>query len=217
MKVLLQKLLRSRLIWRLSGLTWPTAVITTKGSYLSEERYLEACRKECELLKQYAKAGFQVLEFGCGLGGNSIAVAPHAGRVVGLDINPFFVGQARKIASRRQATNCEFVSYDGGRLPFDDGRFDMVFSIGVFERIPKPLVDFYVGEFNRVLKSGGISCQSFLNQNARQNEAFLRKLGKEAYVYFGRDELATLHDRKQLKVERVIDWPINDVFVARKP
>ncbi len=212
-KRLLQRILGTRWAWRLSGLTYATAVVATKGSWRAVPDYLAGCREESAYLLPLLSASARVLEFGCGLGGNTLALAGSVREAVGLDINPLFVRIARRLARRAGAGNAAFVSYDGGALPFPAGRFDLVFSIGVFERIPKEAVARYLAECRRCLAPGGRSAQYFLGPRARET-AFASRLGADAYVYFGRDELPGLHARCGLAVREIVPWPAGHAVVS---
>jgi ubiquinone/menaquinone biosynthesis C-methylase UbiE len=54
-----------------------------------------------------------------------------------------------------QRSGINYVIYDGGRIPFEANRFDVVCSHTVFEHLRRPEVT--VSEVYRVLKPGGLS------------------------------------------------------------
>lgn len=101
----------------------------------------EVFSKKTEVIK--------VLDLGCGVG-DSIdlfkAVNPNIDWY-GLDIEG-----SPEVLSRTR-TDANFYKYDGVNIPFDDNKFDMVFSIQVFEHIRYP--DQLLPEVARVLKNGG--------------------------------------------------------------
>jgi SAM-dependent methyltransferase len=66
------------------------------------------------------------LDFGCGVGRLARAMAAHAGSVVGVDVSPGMLEEARKHAP----PNLEFV------LSLPDRTFDWINSIIVFQHIP---------------------------------------------------------------------------------
>ena len=103
----------------------------------------------------------RVMDLGCGAG-DSVdlfrSVDPEV-EWVGVDIE-----DSPEVAERRR-TDAEFVSYDGRRLPFDDGSFELVYCKQVLEHVEHP--GELVGEAARVLQPGG-----WLAGSTSQLEAF---------------------------------------------
>ena len=203
-RVAFQRFLRSRLVWRLSGLSWWSACKATKGKVMDRAGYLAHCAGEMDFIMEHLRPGDRVLEFGCGLGGNAHAVAGKVARMVGVDINGLYIRWARRV--NRDRPNTEFIAYDGMTLPFEDGVFSLVYSWAVFERLPKDLVESYLKEFCRVLEPGGRTAVYFLRRNALET-GFSELLGDDIYVFWEQDELRALHVRLGLTVQRIIDWP----------
>ena len=106
-----------------------------------------------------AKAGIQptweVLDAGSGLGGPSRYLAEtFACRVVGVDLMPSFVEVAQLLARRTKlADRVSYMVGDLTDLPFDQGRFDAVWTQHVVMNI-RHREQLY-GEIRRVLKPGG--------------------------------------------------------------
>src|SRR5579859_6952403 len=105
-----QKALRSTLVWRYSGVTYPTAVLATSGRLLSRSDYLAACQHQMDALRPFWFHRSRVLEFGSGLGGNLLSIAPYVGCGVGLDVNRWFTRLAKSLQRSTAATNLQFVS-----------------------------------------------------------------------------------------------------------
>lgn len=210
---LLQRLLRHRLVWRLSGLTFTSAVKATKGRVMGMSAYRAFCEREIQFLYEHLEPDHVVAEFGCGLGGNCAAISRRADRVVGVDINPLFIRQARRVAC--DCSNCEFTTYGGGDLPLADESVDVLFCWAVFERIPKAQVEAYVHEFRRVLKRGGLCVAYYLGEKAKAT-GFADLLGEAAYLYWHQPEVQDLLERTGFDVESWIEWPTAYVPLARK-
>jgi ubiquinone/menaquinone biosynthesis C-methylase UbiE len=71
-----------------------------------------------------------VLDFGCGNGRLTHLLASRAGHVTGVDISESLIAAAREANDDER---CEFVLYDGVRLPFDDGSFDALVTAVVLQ------------------------------------------------------------------------------------
>ena len=105
-------------------------------------------------LEARVAAGFSptdILDLGCGVGATADAFAsllPNA-RWTGVDIET-----SPEVAQRGAAGAREFVTFDGVNLPFDDARFDLIFTHQVFEHVrhPEPLL----AEVRRCLSADGL-------------------------------------------------------------
>ncbi|HET9051576.1 MAG TPA: class I SAM-dependent methyltransferase, partial [Candidatus Dormibacteraeota bacterium] len=96
------------------------------------------------------------LDFGCGVGRLTQALAPHAERVVGVDIAPSMVERARALAAG--IANVAFEVGDSGDLRgHPDGSCDLLCSFLVLQHIPTEIALGYVSEFVRVLRPGGVA------------------------------------------------------------
>lgn len=95
-----------------------------------------------------------VLDFGSGTGGMSHYFAPVSGRFVAMDVNEAYLETLRRshqgTATESRVTT---VCADAGRLPFEDGEFDLVVSFEVIEHVPDEKAA--LREIFRVLKPGG--------------------------------------------------------------
>lgn len=115
-----------------------------------------------------------VLDIGCGTGGPSIALARKMGaRVLGIDIEPQLLDRARVLAEQAGvADRIEFRLVTPGPLPFEDNRFDLVFSKDALIHIPDKQALY--AEIRRVLKPGGaLAASDWLSgENADDDEAF---------------------------------------------
>jgi 2-polyprenyl-3-methyl-5-hydroxy-6-metoxy-1,4-benzoquinol methylase len=95
-----------------------------------------------------------VLDFGCGVGRNALALAERSEYVYGLDVSPAVLREADRNANRRNLTNVEWM--DAERLPELDGRYDVVVSFYVFQHIPTRQGERIIDTLVRGLRPGGI-------------------------------------------------------------
>lgn len=98
-------------------------------------------------------AGWTVIDVGCGTG-RAIPVLREAvgpsGRVIGLDLTPEMLDQARP---RCAAARAALVLADARRLPLADKAADAVFAAGLVTHLPQPAAGF--AELARVTRPGG--------------------------------------------------------------
>ena len=86
---------------------------------------------------------------GTGAGAFALALAPLVREVIGVDLVPELLEQARK----RAPANVELVEADAVALPFDDGSFDLVVSGRTLHHVARP--ERVLAEAVRVLRPGG--------------------------------------------------------------
>jgi SAM-dependent methyltransferase len=97
-----------------------------------------------------------VLDFGCGIGRVSAALASLAGEVVGVDLSERMIAEARARASG--LPNVSFESTDGAALPFPDGRFDLILAVDSYPYLVRAGGDVlprHLDEAARLLRPGG--------------------------------------------------------------
>lgn len=94
------------------------------------------------------------LDFGCGVGRLTAALAVHFGSVTGVDISPSMLSHARKLHADNP--RCRFVHNDSLDLQaFPSGCFDLVYSSLVLQHMPAAMAGGYLAEFVRVVRPGG--------------------------------------------------------------
>jgi ubiquinone/menaquinone biosynthesis C-methylase UbiE len=86
---------------------------------------------------------------GTGAGAFALALAPLVRQVVGVDVVPELLAQARA----RAPENVELVEADGRALPFPAASFDLVCSARTLHHTTRP--ERVVAEMTRVLRPGG--------------------------------------------------------------
>lgn len=208
-------ILRTNFVWRLTGISYATAVVATRGRYRKLEDYIHDSRGRMQAFSGYL-SGKKVVEFGCGMGGNLISISPIIRFGVGIDINKRYVRLANRLRMARGITNLSFFTYDGEHVPIPRSFApDVVFEIGVFERISKGKVIDYVKQLRMILEDNGVMILFFLVEHAKDLE-FVTKLGERAYVYWTSHELEIIFEGMGLSILEVRDWGFAKVYVLRK-
>ena len=96
------------------------------------------------------------LDFGCGVGRLSRALAGRFDRVIGVDISASMLAHARRLNADR--ANIEFVENAAPDLRFvDDASVDLVYSVITLQHTPAQLQRGYIAEFMRVLAADGLA------------------------------------------------------------
>lgn len=119
------------------------------------EREIEALLRRTHALG-CAPSLESALDFGCGVGRLTRALAGRFQEVVGVDISEAMIDKARELnPSLAHVSFVVNVREDLGLFP--DGRFGFVYSNIVLQHLPTRTMIFgYVGEFLRVLAPGGL-------------------------------------------------------------
>jgi SAM-dependent methyltransferase len=142
---------------------WAVHVAPDKrGGQWDVEEFLALGRQDVATAREWLRAlGLpvtwrRVLDFGCGAGRLSQALAEHAEEVVGVDVSEPMLATAGKLD--RSGGKCRFVHNDVPDLSrFAAGEFDLVYSELVLQHLPLDAIEAYLAEFMRVLHPGGVA------------------------------------------------------------
>ena len=94
-----------------------------------------------------------MLDVCCGNGVLTLDFAPHVAQVIGLDLTPAMLEQARLAQRAKGIGNVTWIEGDINALPFADNGFSLVTCSSAFHHVPDPAPAF--AELARVCRSGG--------------------------------------------------------------
>lgn len=97
----------------------------------------------------------RALDFGCGVGRLTRALAQRSERVDGVDVSPTMIAAARRFAQDEPRIRYHVVAMPDLRT-FPSGSFDLGLSILVLQHIPPPFAEGYIRELARVAAPGGV-------------------------------------------------------------
>ncbi len=98
----------------------------------------------------------RALDFGCGVGRVTQALAPYFDRVDGVDIAPSMIRLANQ--HNHHGDRCQYHENTSPDLTlFDASTFDFVYSRIVLMHVPPRLTKRYLAEFSRILRPGGVA------------------------------------------------------------
>jgi len=98
-----------------------------------------------------AGAGSRVLSLGCGIGDTELLLAPHVKEVVGVDLSPAAVRQARADAARLGVRNARFEEGSGA-----EGVFDVAMAIFFLHHLADEALAAFPARLRGWLAAGGV-------------------------------------------------------------
>lgn len=160
-----------RRVWEALGRDDPLWAVLSdadkRGRRWNPEEFLATGRAEIDAHMQMLSARqlpagrALALDFGCGAGRLSRALAAHFDRVVGIDVSASMIEAAR--ALNGDVGNIEFRRNTSPRIEgVADASVDLVYSSMTLQHIPTRLAIGYVEEFFRVLAPGGVAVFQFV-------------------------------------------------------
>lgn len=148
-------------VWEHLGATDPYWAVLTENEFRGGEaraEFFASGRTEvAELLKVLGHdewpADTLAVDFGCGVGRITFALAEHFDNVVGVDVAASMLDEAR--ANNPFPDRVRFVHNDASTLPFPDDSVDLLVTVITLQHIPPSLTIRYLLEMIRVTKPGG--------------------------------------------------------------
>ena len=102
-----------------------------------------------------ATAATRVLSLGCGIGDTELLLAEHAAQVVGLDLSPSAVRQARADAARAGRANLRYIQGTITTAGLAPGSFDVVMAIFFLHHVPDGMLEALPRQIYELLAPGG--------------------------------------------------------------
>ena len=132
----------------------------------------------------------RVLEVGCGTGYWLSLLAPHAGRIFGLDLSAGMLRQAQ-----RRPPAPTVAQGQAGALPFTSASFDLIICVNALHHFPDPRA--FIAETRRLLRAGGTLVNVGMDPHAGRDRWYL-------YDYFpGTRET---DQRRFASAGTLVDW-----------
>jgi SAM-dependent methyltransferase len=156
---------RLRATWRTLGTDDPLWAILSRpdkrGGRWNADEFFAAGESEIGAMEAFCSGLGRprehrlALDFGCGVGRISRALASRYADVVGIDIASSMLDQARRLNGH--LPNVRFIENATPRLPFADASADLVYSVITLHHMPRALQRAYISEFLRVLAPHGLA------------------------------------------------------------
>jgi len=133
-----------------------------RNSRWRQEEFFATGRKEIETVLGYADSigicidkNLPALDFGCGVGRLTRAMAEYFSECCGVDISPKMISMAQELS--RDRSHCHFQLNEDTRLKsLQDNYFGFIYTSLVLQHIAHPYSHQYIAELLRVLKPGGV-------------------------------------------------------------
>lgn len=140
------------------------AIISTPGKMGGKwdlNEFLQTGRHEIDQLLETLSSNdieferSSALDFGCGVGRLTQALARYFESVCGVDISPTMIENARTLNQYREKCTYHLNARADLRL-FEDDQFSFIYSSIVLQHMEPDVARSYLAEFGRILKPGGL-------------------------------------------------------------
>lgn len=138
-----------------------------KGNKWDLNDFLATGEKEIGDLISYIETSLKIkgdrlaaLDFGCGMGRLSLALAKYYEQVIGIDISETMINLANQVLDGHRNNLNGRVTYilnNSNAIPLEDNKCDLIYSNIVLQHMNSDNALFYITEFVRVLKKDGLA------------------------------------------------------------
>ena len=185
--------------------------------------YEEAYRRTAQLRLKHLSSTARVLDFACGTGIVTVAMAPHVGSIRAIDISEEMVTRAAAKVSAQGLANVDVTQTDLSDPSLEAGDFDAVMAFNVllyvenFEEVMKRI--------SALLKPGGVflsatDCLGWNFSKAARMKFWRSRTGKMPYVGFftrnGLEQKIAQAGFEVLESDNLFPSPPNIFISARK-
>lgn len=148
------------------------------------------------------------LDFGCGAGRLTQALARHFDRVTGVDISEGMLELARRHNSHGERVSYVLNTTDDLRQ-FADGQFDFVYSLITLQHMAPSYARRYIAEFVRITAPGGAILFQMPAVRLRRPftlwpDRLARRLYRDLRKYFGTEPVMEMHALPRTEVETAL-------------
>ncbi len=194
-------------IYQWSSTKYPLTMSRTERLKAEHLRNSSTRKQICnQILRPYLKPNMTVLDFGCGLGYLSNAVAKYTEKVHAVDISCGAIECAKIL---NPANNLFYSNNNGKDLTmFNDNSFDLIYSFAVVQHLSDKLFEGFLKEFLRILKpSGQVVCHIVLDDNPQSKSECYEKSSIFSIIYrpFKRFELHSEHRSFENVLKKIVD------------
>jgi SAM-dependent methyltransferase len=201
-----------------------------RGNRWDREEFFATGVQEIRLALRYVRdLGIDLrtrraLDFGCGVGRLTQALAVYFDEAVGVDIAPSMIEQAQQY--NRYGSRCRFVLNAATDLVlFDDNSFDFVYSNLTLQHVAPSYTRLYLAEMLRILRPGGVLLFQLPSSRAERRGllATLRVIvGPTQEVWrrarYGTCPVAEYHGIERQEVVALLEWAGGEVIeTTEKP
>jgi len=127
-------------------------------NYQTEEMFAQSGQRTAqallEALNGLHQPSWKVLDIGCGIGRVLKPLAKHFDALVGVDVSSAMIAQSKVWLSEYPHITT-FETSGGDLREFEQNAFNLVYSYVAFQHMPRPVIEQYLGEINRVLTPDG--------------------------------------------------------------
>lgn len=118
------------------------------------DKFGEDYQQTLSVLEQYLNTDLDVLDFACGSGKVSLAIADKVNHLTGIDISSGMIGVVQAKAEQQGINNVEFLhgTIDDPRLEVES--FDLVVACNILHLLDKPQVE--IKKIASLIKPGGL-------------------------------------------------------------
>lgn len=134
----------------------------------SGEDFIERIWKEIDTNFETDFRPQKALDFGCGVGRLTLAMAKRCGQVTGVDISENMLELARSNANRMNVENINFVKSEGN-FGKDFGEFDFIQSFIVLQHIKPKIGEAIFLNIVKLLSKNGIGAVHFTYSNLKSS------------------------------------------------